>query len=230
MTSLHLKILHELYNETNSFYQSYKKEQDKILYFAGTVFISVITITGIYGAIGQENIVYNFRWYHLLIFHTIFFILYLFYSYKMLCAQIYLIIGIEIESAIQKILKLSSHQTIHLTQLKHKFLGDSLRVKALKKGLNPGKLANILIILLYSLTSLGPYIILQAFLSKENQTTLKIDSNIWTLLITIAFFIVFAIVDRRLNARRKRITHQVAAEMKNKLNDFNSVTISLDKE
>ena len=53
----------------------------------------------------MENIVYNFRWYHLLIFHTIFFIVYLFYSYKMLCADLP-VSGIEIESALQRIFEI----------------------------------------------------------------------------------------------------------------------------
>lgn len=220
MTTQHIRLLQEFYTESNSFYISYKREQDRILYFAGTIFISVIALTGIFGAIGQQNIVYNFRWYHLLIFHTIFFILYLFYTYKMLCAEVYLIIGLEVELAIQKILKLSNQQTIHLTSLKNKFLGDSLRIKPLKRGLNPGKLANILVFSLYFFTSLGPYVILQADLTQKNRVSYTLDSNIWTLVITSIFFTVFVIVDRRLHKRRKEIRGNVRDDITTRLDRF----------
>lgn len=71
------------------------------------------------------------------------------------------------------------------------------------------------------------YILLQAKITSENKTTLQLDSNIWTILITISFFIVFGIVDRRLYKRRNEISHKVRGDIKSKLDNFAAANISI---
>lgn len=219
-----LTLLQNLFTETNAFYLAYKKEQDKILYFAGTIFISIITLTGIFGAYQTTNIIYNFHWYHLLIFHTIFFILYLFYTYKMLCAEIYLMIGLETQTAIERLFKVKNSQIPSLSSFKNKFLGDSMRIRPLKRGMNPGKVANILILALYCFTSISPYVWLQVITEKE--TGLMINSSFWTALITILFIMIFIVVDRNIHKRRKEIRKDVRKEMQSKFDAFIKIPVT----
>jgi hypothetical protein len=215
----YLHFLQEKLDETHSFYHMYKKSQDAIVYYGGTVFIGIVSVTGIFGAIQDKDLVTEFEWFHLLVFHTIFFIFYLFYNYKMMCAEVYLIMSLEIGNTIQRLMKISNSRNINVVLLKQQFVGDTFRVKSLKKGLNPGRLANILILVLYMTTTMVPFFFVE--FQFENATLKTVlDSNILSLVVTVAFFVVFAIVERNIKRRRRNVRRDISTEIKKKLENL----------
>jgi hypothetical protein len=170
-------------------YQEYKKEQNRVIYFAATIFISIITITDVFSAVDQNKIIYNYDWYHVLIFHSIFFTLYLLYADKMLSVQRYHKMVLEVDYIKHKCLGLKRNQIVPLMKLKDFFMGNSIFIEPFKAGVNPRRMANKLIFSLYIFISLGPFIMLKINLSKQDNITYSMHTNLWIIIISIVFLI-----------------------------------------
>lgn len=82
--------------------QYYKDEQNKLLYWIGSLFTVIAAASGVLGAIKPSGTVYSFTFYHTLIFHVVFLICWFYFLYKQLNADMYDKIGKLGEEVIEK--------------------------------------------------------------------------------------------------------------------------------
>jgi hypothetical protein len=125
--------------------QYYKDEQNKLLYWGGTVFVSVVAATGIFGAFKTEGQQVSFGLTHVFVFHGVFVVAWLFYKYKQLSADTYEELGGAVEDFLRRRYGPSS-----LTQIPSFFRVKEIYVgKKLTAGRGISAAANLLLILVY---------------------------------------------------------------------------------
>jgi len=138
-------------------YLHYKKDQDKIMFFGGTLFISIIAATGIVGAYVAKDTLIKFTFFHTILFHTIFFILFLFYLHKVMTASIFLQTAKKAEAYLFKKIGIDpQNKIIGFAELKSRYLGSSNKLIG---KTNLATWANILCLILYISVSLIPHFI-----------------------------------------------------------------------
>ena len=125
--------------------QYYKDEQNKLLYWIGTVFAAIAGATGILGAIRRTNTVFSFTIYHILIFHMLFLITWLYYLYKKLNSDIYHHIGLAINEYIKKQSEMDDIFPSFF-DIKGHYLGPDNKFLS---GRHLSNFANLLILILY---------------------------------------------------------------------------------
>lgn len=134
-------------------YLHYKRDQDRVLYFAGTIFILIISATGILGIYRPFNIELKYNVVHALFFHLMFTILYFYYIHKSIISEFYLLNAVEAEKYLLKNYKINNIPSF--SEQKNKVLGNTTKTPSLKK-INTGYFANIGLLILYMLISLYP--------------------------------------------------------------------------
>ncbi|MCC6601047.1 MAG: hypothetical protein IT223_10290 [Crocinitomicaceae bacterium] len=202
----HLReLLLEIYNDTDEYVkkcwasrQYYRREEEKLLYFACTSLISIIAITGVLGLFKQLSQP-QFSIIHIVTFHALFLILFIFYLYKQLNADIYHIVAIEGEKFIQTHLRNYETKIPTFASLKGVYLNNKTNLH----GKSLLTLGNVLSVLLYCGMSIFPFT--DSFYRIEGGTTLKDEAVIS--LITFLLFIGSGLFYKR--KQKSRIAERV---------------------
>ena len=138
-------------------YLHYKKDQDQIMFFGGTLFISIVVSTGVVGAYIAKDTLFKFTLLHTVLFHTVFFILFLFYLHKQMTAAIFMQTAKKAESYLFSIIKIApQNKFVGFAEIKSRYLGNSNKFMGRS---NLAAWANLLCLILYISVSLVPYFI-----------------------------------------------------------------------
>lgn len=134
-------------------YKLYKEAQEKLLYWIASVFTLVISATGIFGAVNPEK-QSDFQLRHIILFHVIFLIVWLFYLYKKINADMYSQIGKEGEMYLKRCCTNTLPDPLpRFFELKSRYLGESNELTA---GRSFSNYSGALIIVTYVALSLMP--------------------------------------------------------------------------
>lgn len=134
--------------------QYYKDEQNKLLYWVGSIFTAIAAASGVLGAIKTPGTVYSFTFYHTLIFHMVFLICWFYFLYKQLNADMYDKIGKLGEEVIEKRFSIKPPGKIpSFFKLKDVYLSKDSKFCYGRKLVH---FANIFIALLYIIVVLSP--------------------------------------------------------------------------
>ena len=134
--------------------QYYKDEQNKLLYWIGSIFTAIAAASGILGAIRPSGTVYSFTFYHTLIFHVVFLICWFYFLYKQLNADMYDKIGKLCEEVIEKKFNIKPPGEIpSFFKIKEEYLNKDGRFVY---GRNLVHFANIFIMILYIVVVSAP--------------------------------------------------------------------------
>lgn len=206
-------------NKCWSFRHHYRKEEEKILYFAGTLFTTIVATTGILDAYNKINLD-TLTIYHLIVFHSLFFILLLFYLYKQLNTDIFNYMASQGE----RFLDLNIRQDIientslpAFSDIKVEYFDNKERKL---NGIILMRVANYLIVFMYMFITIFPFF-LQA----------KADANSFTLpykavITAFAFIMCLLLAFYLKNIQKKRAYKEINIDWEKEYEKF----ISKSKE
>jgi len=130
----------------------YKEDLNKLMLWLGSVFVGVVVVTGIFGALEDGGLVFSLL--HVLIFHAVFAVFWLFYLHKKLRAEMFLRIGMAVETAFARRLGRGKGEAIpSFFDLEEYYPQESCIRK-----LSLSRLAGYLLVLLYLLMVICPVI------------------------------------------------------------------------
>lgn len=135
-------------------WHQYRKEMDKIIYFGGTLFLAIISITGLFSAFTDKKVAETFGIPHIIFFHLIFFTLFLAYSYKRQITEITFINARCAERYYFDRFKI---------QLGNEFSYVTVKRKFTKSGRKLLKAFNYCIFGLYLFTTLIPFVHIEIY-------------------------------------------------------------------
>ncbi len=191
----------------------YRGDMDKILYFGGTIFITIITTTSLVGLFGKEEITNAISVYQIILFHLIFFIIFLAHSYKRLISDVSLIFAKTSENYYQK-------RFNELLDTKFEFI--SIKNYFTKPGRLLLKTFNIGIIAIYILATSTPFIKINF---DDKGFILSITG--WQFIATlIAFIVVLLIVNRQTKREIRRVTNRIYRQFDNHLKEIERKNVS----
>ena len=201
----------------------YKREEEKILYFAGTLFASIVFTVGVLD-ISKEIALGTLTIYHLLVFHSVFFILLLFYLYKQLNADVFHYLAIKGELFLDE---KTRHHVIKGTQLPSfsEIKGKYINNKEKKlSGIRLMLAANYLIVAVYIVITIVPFFLTQ---SSINQNGLQLS---WTALLTTSAFVICLIyIFRYKSGQKKKICEQIERDWEDEKRIFDEKIKLIDE-
>lgn len=182
----------------------FRKEMEKILFFGGTVFLTIISATGLFSAFTKNEIADTFHIYHIIIFHFIFLIIYLAHSYKKLICDTAFAIANRADEYYQKRYK---------KPLDNKFIFISVKNKFTKDGRILLDTFNYLIIAVYILITAFPFINIT-----ENDIVVK-----WNFIyVLVCFSVVLLVVHFYSKREINKVKLNIAREWQQHIKEFES--------
>ena len=162
--------------------QYYKNEQNKLLYWTGSIFAAIIAGSGLLGAFLPKNTTVSFTYFHTYIFHAMFLIIWFYFLYKQLSADMYEKIGLEGEKAIERLYGKIIPEIPSFFEIKGHYLG---RPNSICCGRHLTIIANYLIVILYIAVVTAPI-----WKGKLEGGTLVLDiKNIVSLLVLLTLLL-----------------------------------------
>ncbi len=130
--------------------QYYKDEMNKLLYWAGTIFLCIVGATGVFGA--NQNTIFVYSWKHICVFHAVFLIGWFYYLYKRINADMFELMGSMIESYLRRSKGLNKDWEFEsFFGLKGHYLG-----KTFGHGRSLINVANTMLVALYIVMTAAP--------------------------------------------------------------------------
>ena len=182
-------------------YRYYKDEQNKLLYWLGTVFVALIAATGVFGALRNPTQSFAFSFAHVLLFHLVFLIVWLFYLYKKLNSEMYQQLGERTEDYIKSNFpELQGREVPLFFRSKKDYIGESNWC-----GRGISRWANLLMVVLYVSVVVSPVF-------RVNITSWSFEIY-WTSLAAVAIFLVLTGIGWILYKwEKKEVDKNIAAE------------------
>ena len=167
--------------------QYYKNEQNKLLYWTGSIFAAIIAGSGLLGAFLPKNTDVAFTYFHTTVFHVMFLIIWFYFLYKQLSADMYEKIGLEGEKAIEKLYGKILPEVPSFFEIKGHYLGKQNNICC---GRHLTIVANWLIIILYAVVVTAPI-----WKGKLASGTLTLDiKNIISIILLLIFIAIGQII------------------------------------
>jgi hypothetical protein len=172
----------------------YREEMEKIIFFGGTVFLTIISATGLFSAFTKSEIASTFQIYHVIIFHFIFLIFILAFMYKKLICDTAFAIAMWSDEYYQKRYKEPLDNKFVFISIKHKFTKDG---RILLKAFNGS------IFLVYIIITGFPFI-------SSNNGELHIN---WSFIfVLLGFLVLLGIITYFSGKEIKKVKRNVAKE------------------
>lgn len=191
----------------------YRNDMDKIVYYGGTVFITIITTTGLIGVIGDKELTAAISIFQMIIFHLIFLIIFLAHTYKRLISDVSFVFAKAADEY---------YQTRFNELLDNKFEFISIKNYFTKPGRLLLKTFNFGIIIIYTLVTSAPF-----FKINLGVDGVAIEIQGWEFIVTlICFIIILFIVNRETEKEIKRVKIKISREFDKHLKKIESKNVS----